>query len=299
MPSKFGHPFTIKGAKHFCRPVVGAAPAGPTSFRDLIELRRSVSSTLAETQPDFEPFRVEALREADRQLFLAISNYRRSKDLLMGSSASWSWVTMYYSSFHAAAAILGCLGVSIDPKSYGGVLVDVAKETPGGQILHIRDCPRDGPTTQGGSHRLFWDLFYHYLSHFKTTLPTSLRGAAEPVNKIRTWQIEKRNLVSYDTFAAFEVCSRLKRSFNSSRFPGSLDTEFRDQHNATVAMIDAALWIAQEVGLNTDVLDTFASVGSRRQRLEAAIQRVRPPFPVGRPLFLRTIPNQSGRSIYV
>ena len=32
-------------------------------------------------------------------------------------------------------------------------------------------------------------------------------------------------------------------------------------------MIDTALWVAQEVGLHTDVLDSFSVVGSRRQRL--------------------------------
>ena len=136
MPVKFGRPFTLNGAKHFCRPVVGAAPPAPTSFKDLIETSRSAGTSLTEGQPDFEPFRIQALREADRRLFLAISNYRRSRDLLIGSSASWSWVTMYDSSFHAATAILGCLGVSVDPGPDGGVLIDVKRESPAQSTPH-------------------------------------------------------------------------------------------------------------------------------------------------------------------
>jgi hypothetical protein len=297
MAGKLGQPFTLNGAKHFCRSIDPLTKPAIESFRDIIEHRLQRGVRLVEGTPEFEEFRVQAIREVDRQLFLAVSNHRRAEDLLVASSASWSWVTMYYSSYHAASTILGCLGVTVNP-GFDGVLIDVARESAGSQTLNVRPCPKRGPTIPGGSHRAFWDFFYHYMASFKGTLPPSIKSVADPVARNPAWQIERRNSVNYDTFVAINECAKFSAGFHSTSFPACLDPDFGVQRSTTVAMVDAALWLTNEVGLRTDAWEAVSPKGSRRQRLEAAIQRVRPPLPVGRPLFERTIPDSNGRSLH-
>jgi hypothetical protein len=297
MPATFGHPFTLNGAKHFCRPAGAMGRVPPQSFRDLVS-QKSTRGTLLEGKGVFEDFRTQALREIDRQLFLALSNYRRSRDLMLYSSASWSWVTLYYSSFHAASALLGCLGVTVD-SSFNGTLIDVLAEGVGNQSLYVRPCPRTGPTGHGGSHGCFWDAYYYYMAHFKGALPPKIQAAADLVSSSETWQIDQRNQVNYDTFVSLETCSKFNAGFDHSRFPACLEKNFATQHNTTVLILDAAMWIAHTAGLQTDVLDPFFKGGTRRQRFESAIESVTPPFPAGQPLFEPTIPDSDGRSIRV
>jgi hypothetical protein len=299
-----GKPFTLKGATHFCKnPAIGTA-GGSTSFRSLVENWTANRHAISESDPDFEQFRVEALREADRHLFLGVSNYRRFKDLLLESSASWGWVTLYYSSYHAATAILGCLGVSVHTghESYRGALIDVEREAAGFQRFRVQKGPVIGPNKLHGSHANFWDIYYHYVAPFKTTFPPAIRGAADPVRKIRTWQIDERNRVNYDSYEAFKVCSGVRAAFLASSFPDCLkvqDPAFSDQHRATVSLLDAALWIAKTANLRTDALDALSGGGSRRQTLEATVRRARYPFPAGTPLLRAAAPNANGESIHV
>jgi len=277
--------FDLKGAKHFGSGAGALGAYVPTSFREYVSTALRAGETLSEGSDSYQEYRGHALREVDRLLFMAISNYRRSLDLLTTSSAYWSWVTAYYSSYYSATAIMGLLGVTIVPHR---VLVDVAANAPGNQRLRIERCPKDGPTLEDGSrspHKLFWDFYYDGVSYIRADLPDRLMGAVEPIDDNRAWQINTRNTQNYDTFEALKTCEEFGRRFHASSFPMCLWGDFETQMRTSTTMIDLGLWLATEVGLKTDAISTIGRSGSWRQKAEELIRRAESPFGPSRPLF--------------
>jgi hypothetical protein len=285
MPPSFtmSGPFNIKEARYFCgKP---ATAVNIESFRTYLDKQVVRGRELREGSTEFEVYRMQSLREADRNLFLALSNYRRSQDLLTSSSAHWSWVTMYYSAFFSANSILGLIGVSVNPKR---TIVDVLSGKPESQRLAVGECPEEGPTQEWGDHRLFWDFFYSYVASLRSYLPADLKRAVDPVGKSRSWQISHRNRQNYDSFAAIETCAAFKTGFRETNFPSSLDEDFRTQHEGTKSLLDVTLWLVHEINFSSDALDSLCGRATLRNRTESAIGRADIPFTPGRSMLNKT-----------
>jgi len=250
------------------------------------------------TEPSglYEEYRGRAVREADRYLFLAVSNYRRALDLLTPSSAYWSWITLYYGAYYAASAILGFLGVNIEERY---VLIDVLETNPNHQEVVVRKYPKHGPTLlKAGGHRMFWDFYYTFSKSIENEVPPSLRPFVNPTGT-RDWQTNSRNHQNYDSFTAFETCGDFRRGFRRDRFPTCLSADFLSQHNLTKGTIDLGLHLAHELKVTTDVVDVLHPTGDRKEKYEVAIRGVRSPFSPSRELFAPSASRRAALAIHV
>src|SRR5712671_5035449 len=99
----------ITEARHFCRPLPAHLPGVGQSLAKFHEQLRT--TRLAEGSPDFEIHRVSLLNAVERWILFGVADYRRALDMSIPSNAPWAHVTLYYSSFFAANAILGMFGV--------------------------------------------------------------------------------------------------------------------------------------------------------------------------------------------
>lgn len=114
--------FGVPEAKYYCSHFQQNAGKPAGSLSEYVgEVFKSVGS-LREGTREYDGFRDCALREAERCLFLAISNYRRALDLMLPAASSWAQVTLYYSSYFAARALLGIFGGWIGNK----MIIEVA-----------------------------------------------------------------------------------------------------------------------------------------------------------------------------
>lgn len=148
------HVFDIVEARHFCRALLAYQPGigqSLAAFHDGLPRQKR----LVEPSEYFEAHRVSLLNAVERWILFGVADYRRALDMFIPSNAPWAHVTLYYSSFFAANAILGMFGVWTN----GRYLVDVEQGTPNSQALRITRKPQS-PNRENGSHRKFWDFFY-------------------------------------------------------------------------------------------------------------------------------------------
>jgi hypothetical protein len=205
----------------------------------------------------FDEYRDCSLRETERALFLAVSLYRRSLDLMITSAISWSHVTLYYGSFYTASALLRAFGGWVVNPS---AVIDVSVSSPGGQELGIR---RNVQSTYRGSHQRFWDFFYTAMTSLIPWIDPSLRLGVTPISNVRTWQIENRNKINYDTYEACGLMTNFNKSFRKSRFHASLPGALKTQFTVFQALLVITCDFVKQFGLKTDALDAIGSINRR------------------------------------
>ena len=243
-----------KGAAYFCR---GYSATQYASISGMSEFASSVLSgkkVISEGTPNYGFYRDILLREADRSLFLSISCFRRSHDLMISSGAFWAHVTLYYSSFLAARSILSMLGCWFERAN---LLVEVQRENPGDQIFGIRKSYQ----APEGSHKGFWTAYYNSMARQMSWVEPSLAVAVSPVNNNPVWQIETRNRINYRAHEAMQLVEEFERYFDSGRFPASLRGDTATQYQVTKTTVLLAADLAKRLSLATNV---FASLGSSR-----------------------------------
>lgn len=232
-------------------------------------------ASLKEGTLEFNSYRDCVLREVERCLFLAISNYRRALDLMIPGASSWAHVTLYYSSYFAARALIGMFGGWIGNR----MIIEVAASQPGNQELIIN---RKVQSTYSGSHERFWDFFYGAAASLVPWVDPKIRVAITPVSSTVTWQSENRNEVNYDSFSAFQLASSFQVNFDAARFPASLPGRLSTQFSVSEGLLLITSRFVREFGLTTDALDPLAPAGPRRAKLERLVFRDRVPSLVNR-----------------
>ena len=239
--------FDLPQAAHFCRSVQGHGQA--TRQQSLQVFHSSLSSrVLREGSTDFEVHRTNLLSSSERWILYAVSNYRRAIEMLVPSSAPWAHVTLYYSSFFAANAVLGMFGGWIGVTSGGGRVVDVEDGAPGSQQLRIHRRLKS-PSNAVGSHRQFWDFFYDSVASLVAWTPDHLDQALSPSTGDYSWQIVPRNEVNYDMFRAWSSSVELERSFDRKKLR-TLRGRIALQLEATERMVTLALHFADELSVS-------------------------------------------------
>ncbi len=219
---------------------------------------------------EFSSYRDCALREAERCLFLAISNYRRALDLMIPGASSLAHVTLYYSSYFAARALLGMFGGWIGNR----MAVDVTASQPGNQELQVN---RKVQSTYSGSHERFWDLFYGAAASLVPWVDTKTRFAITPVSGTVTWQSENRNEVNYDSFSACQLASNFQANFDAGKFPASLPGRLSTQFSVSEGLLLITSNFVRNFGLSTDALDALMPAGPRKAKIERLVFRDRAP----------------------
>jgi hypothetical protein len=255
--------FAMPEAAHFCGGYSGAPMPAGGSFRSWTS-SLSTGRVFTEGTSDFAELRDASLREAERFLFLAMCSYRRVFSLMTVSLSAWAHVTMYYSAFFAASSLLGMYGCWALNKNR---IIDVTRSSPGAQQLTIRRWT----STYGGSHKAFWDLFYGNVSSLAPWVDLPLRGAIAPVSGDVVWQIDSRNEINYDSFAACELMRDFQQSFRRSRAVSTLPGALRTQFNIMEAMLRLTASFAKDFGLETDALDLLQPAGQRRVKVRELI----------------------------
>jgi hypothetical protein len=259
--------FDITEAKHFCRPLAAHVPGVGQSlpaFHEGIQTTR-----LTEGTAHFEAHRVSLLNAVERWILFGVADYRRALDMLIPSNAPWAHVTLYYSSFFAANAILGMFGAWIHLKR----LVDVELGTAHGQVLRITRRVHS-PSGYRGSHQVFWDLFYEGCNTISPWVPSEFQSMASPVNNDRVWQIEARNEANYDMFRAFEAAMLFETSFKPKKLR-SLHGPLAQQLEVTEGMLKLALHFARSFGVSSFAYDGLES-GTRSKVLRALVTKAPP-----------------------
>ncbi len=259
--------FNIAEARHFCRALPASVPGAGQSlvaFHKNLRLARIVEGT-----PYFDAHRISLLNAIERWLLFGVADYRRALDMFIPSNAPWAHVTLYYSSFFAANALLGMFGGWVHLER----LVDVEQGTPNSQILRITRQVRS-PSGYRGSHKVFWDIFYDSCSVISPWFPLEFQSAATPVNSERAWQINARNEVNYDMFAAFNGSMFLQNTFKPKKLR-SLRGVLGQQLEVTEVMLKLALHYANEFGVSSFAYDGLAA-GPRAKVLRALVTKSAP-----------------------
>ena len=248
-------------AEYFCRPFA-APPAAPAqSVKSLVRSYAGVTH-LREGDARFDTYRLALLTSVERWLFYSLIEYRRALEMMTPGSVPWAHVTLYYSSFFAANAILGMFGGWVGSVSRTTV-VDVVTQAAGSQeFLITRNATAPGPAQ--GSHRAFWAFFYDAAPHILPWAPATLTSAlAAPVSI--EWQTNTRNEVNYDTFAAYEASHHFKTSFNAATFPASLTGNLGQQLETTEKMLELGLTFARDLSLESFGLNGLSSSRGRKK----------------------------------
>jgi hypothetical protein len=259
--------FDVTEAHHFCR----ALPAHvPGTGQSLPTFHNGLHTTrLVEGTTYFDVHRVSLLNAVERWIFFGVADYRRALDMFIPSNAPWAHVTLYYSSFFAANAILGMFGVWV----HFARLVDVENGTATSQVLRItRRAP--APSGYKGSHQVFWDFFYEGCNTISPWVPNQLQPATVPVNNDRIWQITARNEVNYDMFSAFDGAILFSDSFNPKRLR-SLRGPLAQQLDVTEGMLKLAIYFANLFGVSSFGYEGLGT-GARAKILRALITKVPP-----------------------
>jgi len=259
--------FDFTEASHFCK----ALPAHvPGAGQSLAAFHKNLQATrLTEGTAYFDVHRVSLLNAVERWILFGVADYRRALDMLIPSNAPWAHVTLYYSSFFAANAILGMFGVWVHFER----LVDVDNGVATNQVLRITRRAAS-PSGYKGSHQVFWDFFYEGCNSISPWVPSQLLPIMVPVNNDRIWQITVRNDINYDMFSAFDGALRLSSSFNPKKLQ-SLRGPLRQQLDVTEGMLKLALHFANAFGVSSFAYQGL-STGTRPKVLRALVTKVPP-----------------------
>ena len=254
--------FGVNEAKHFCKGFFVGPATYSGSLKDFYRLcmepRRSTAITEGATV--FEDYRVCLLREAERSVFLSISQYRRAVDLMVQSACPWCQVTLYYGAWFAAHAILGLLGGAIFPRR----VIGVERGAIGKQTFRARKIGSGAAnenTLYTGSHRVFWDLFYGAVRTLRPSVDPRLSAVLSPVTGDKVWLIDRRNEVNYDMQTALDLCSQFPNATPGAALPASLPGTLGTQWGITEGLVQLASWLCGELEIATDALDSIGYSG--------------------------------------
>lgn len=268
-------------ARHFCSPAeIVSGRVGRQSLHDFYSSLSKGVTLMDEGGKNYEIHQVNVLDFVERWLVYSVVHYRKSLEMLAPASAPWAHVTLYYSSFFAANAILGMFGGWIAQLRTGPRLVDVEQKVEGAQVLRVHR-KLTSPNLLKGSHKVFWDLFYSGAAQIAPWVPSSLSGALEPVNGDVAWQTSERNGVNYDMFVAWNASVQFHQTFRAAKL-SSLTGPLRQQFETTEKLVKLGLYFAADFGVSNKALDGVGKPGTRLQ--------------IRRRLIKQSVPNLVGQS---
>ncbi|HVT37660.1 MAG TPA: hypothetical protein VHE78_01325 [Gemmatimonadaceae bacterium] len=256
--------FDLPQAKYFCAPSDATlARVGRQALSSFHATPTRGSSLLEEGTTAFQVHQVNVVESVDRWLVYALAHYRRAVDMLVPVSAPWAQVTLYYSSFFSANAILGMFGGWMGHTSLGNRLVDVERGAIGNQALRIQRRFRS-PTGGAGSHTMFWAVFYDATAQIAAWAPPEFKDALDPVNQDSAWQIAERNNVNYDMFHAWVASKQMHATLNPAKLE-TLSGSLRLQLEAAERLLGLALHFAKALAVRSTALNGCGPAGARTE----------------------------------
>jgi hypothetical protein len=262
-------------ATHFCKPLTAAPGGAAQSLSAFLDAMPPGTIRLSEGTQRFDVHRVNLLNSVERWLLYSLGHYRRAMDMFVPASAPWAQVTLYYSAFFAANALLGMFGGWIGQARHGNYVVEVERGAPGHQQFRIHRGLRS-PSGTCGSHREFWDFFYDSCASLVPWAPPHLGAALQPVNNDFAWQIVNRNEVNYDMFHAWNATTLFHNTFQAARYRRSLSGPLALQLEATERLIRIASHFADTLSVFSFGLAGCGLNGARAQVQRRLVKQAPP-----------------------
>ena len=264
-------PFTIQGATYYCSSFQPRPGDAERSLDEFSLTHLGGVRSITEGSKLFQDFCACTLRETERNLFLAVSHFRRALDLMIPGAVHWAYVTLYYGTWYAAHSLLGILGCSVLNKR----VIHVGRSTPGNQEFRIQKIGNGQGqyyVTQSGSHRTFWELFYKTAPSVRYWLtdPTASVALA-PVANNNNWLIDQRNQINYNSETGIRLSGEFEKTFAECDFPHCLPGALNTQFGICEGLIAASFSLASRFGLGTDALDVLDSPVPIRQKIKNTI----------------------------
>lgn len=250
-------------AQHFASGL-GNTTVPPASFRNWIN-GPSFPRHFQEGTANFDIFRELSLAEVERLLLLSASHYRRAHDLFGEASSSWAFVTLYYGAYFSASALLGMFG-AWKLRASAKAIEPIATSS-GMQRFEIVARP----SSYKGSHQQFWEFFYFNAKFIKPYVATKYHFALNPISGDITWPIKNRNDLNYDSFAALQLASAQRATFNVAGFPASLPGVLSTQFRFFESLLAVTGTCAQSVGIETSALAALSVLANRVARIEELV----------------------------
>ena len=271
--------FTETQAKYFCSNFNSSTGSSQNSIE---RFQKNVigekSTKIIENSPLFTQYKDCLLRETERLLFLAISHYRRSLDLMIASASPWLQVTLYYGTWFSAKALLSMFGCYISQK----VVIDVDKGDPSKQVFQLRQIGNGkGKITSTyygqSNHRRFWDFFYKAVSPLRTIVDPRLAPSLGPINNNPIWLIKERNRINYNSSESIEHILNFQKSFSSKNFPSSLSGVLATQYRSFELLLELSINYSRFFNLHTDALNRMLQNQNFSETVEQLIYNEKAP----------------------
>ena len=202
---------------------------------------------------------------------------------MLVSSSPWAQVTLYYGAWFAAQAILRMFGCAV-LKNH---VIHVSRSTPGSQELRVQRVgtgQNHYHISLTTSHARFWEAFYNMTPKIFNFADATFSAALMPVSSSKTWLIDQRNKVNYNTLESLGVAVLFQNSFNEGDFPNSLPGTLNTQYRITEGLLAVGFSFASQFGLSTDALVNLNSTGTFVQKVRHLVDVTASPNLVGRTL---------------
>jgi hypothetical protein len=269
--------FSEPEAHHFCSTFSSSTGASQDSIDTFQQqVLGQQRTTISEGSATFNEFRDCALRETERLLFLSVSHYRRSLDLMIASASPWLHVTLYYGSWFTARALLSMFGCTVLQK----VVIDVDKSNPGNQELLIRRIGNGTgqiSTTYYGSHQKFWYFFYEAVKPLRGIVGARLSPSLIPIQNDPTWFIKMRNRVNYTTTDSMSTVTGFINNFSSNSFPQCLSGPLATQYGVFELLLELTFSFAKNFNIHTDALANLPTYNNLSDTIQALIYNKKVP----------------------
>lgn len=272
--------FSFPGAVHFCNGFQGLPQVSHQSISDFNLSHLQGIRQINEGTPLYSEYRDCALRDAERSLYMAVSQYRRALDLMIPSSSHWAHVTLYYGSLFAAQAILGMFGCQLFSKH----VVEVNQSTPGQQSLRrmrIGNGQNQHSLSRNGSHQRFWEAFYSTMRHIAPFVEPRYSHLLTPISSNEMWLVEQRNRINYRMAEAMAFRNSFATNFSVESFPSSLPAELNTQYQLCEGFMFICSSLANQLGLMTDALASLGPQSTLKDRVRQHVYNAFAPSLVG------------------
>jgi len=248
--------FSIPGAMHFCGNFQAISHINRQSIEDINQQQSGNISRITEGNNLFDEYRASALRDTERNLFLAAVHYRRALELMTPSSSHWAHVTLYYGTWFAAHSLLGLFGCHV----LRNHVIEVERSAPGSQCL-IRRKIGNGQNqfsfVSRGSHQRFWEAFYDTVPHISRFADAQYAPTLAPVSNDKMWLIDQRNRINYRAVDGISLLDSFTNVFSQQSFPTSLPGELNTQYSICEGFLLVTYSFALQFGLTTDSLNSL------------------------------------------
>lgn len=237
-----------EGARHFVSSFSNSTASSGCSVRGYLNNSFQGGVTLKEGSAEFSGLRDCLLRDSERSMVLAASNFARALDGLRASSGYWTLVGLYYAAFFSARAIMGIHGCWMSRRNRW---LEATKSNPHHQELTYR---KKNYSVPGSSHEVTWAAYYAMAKHLEPFVPSELALAVEPIDDKRDWMTSVRNRVNYDPVESFRLMEEFRSGFDRESIPSCFPYELRTAVKIARSMIELSQFEANRTGLKTDAV---------------------------------------------